>query len=246
MLPSLLFAIAIFVGTGQRSPTATIELAYGDARGDVAGWVLDAQAEIRRRWALPYEARRRVGHAAIAFTVDRSGQVTDTSVEIASEVPGFDDSAAGAIRAARLLPLPDDYPEERFTVTLVFWLRETPFDVFEGTRPLLETVSPVTDEEPIRVEPLFEEPGAAAADAPELGEPPAPAELESPPESEPAPFDLPEPRHIPERVFFTDGTSLEIHGLETRGELVILRRRDGRLQSVPRAFVDWERTRGEP
>jgi TonB family protein len=213
----LLFAIATSHGAEQRSPASTIEFAYGDAKGaDLTAWVLDTKAAVRKRWALPYEARRRVGHAALTLTVDRTGWVVDTGVEIASDIPGFDDSAIVAIRAAKLLPLPDDYPDERFALTLVFWFNEPPFDVFDGERTNLE----VAVAETLSATP--------------------------PPESQPSPEIAPEAPSrevsVPDRVYFTDGTSLPIDRYETRGDLVILQRRDGRLQSVPRAFVDWEKT----
>jgi TonB family protein len=226
MLTAVLLTIATAIAAGQRSPASKVELAYGDPRGaDLTAWVLDAKTEIRKRWALPYEARRRVGHTAVSLTVDRSGWVTDTKVEIASEIPGFDDSAIEAIRSARLLALPDDYPDEHFALTLVFWFNEPPFDVFEGTRRILDRAAPAASEE----EPLDTSPPV----------------LEIPAEPEPRKA-MPAPSGetgAPDRVFFTDGTSLEIESLETRGDLVILRRRNGHLQSVPKALIDWNKTR---
>jgi hypothetical protein len=49
---------------------------------------------------------------------------------VPSGVVGFDNIAVGAIRAADLLPLPADYPDETFDIVIVFWYNERPYDIF--------------------------------------------------------------------------------------------------------------------
>ena len=47
-----------------------------------------------------------------------------------SGVSGFDNIAVGAVRAADLLPLPSDYPDDKFDMIIVFWYNERPYDIF--------------------------------------------------------------------------------------------------------------------
>jgi outer membrane biosynthesis protein TonB len=62
--------------------------------------------------------------------VARDGTVLIIETLIRSGVPGFDNNAEGAIRGARLLPLPSDYPDETFDIVIVFWVNERPYDIF--------------------------------------------------------------------------------------------------------------------
>jgi hypothetical protein len=34
------------------------------------------------------------------------------------------------VRASQLLPLPADYPDDKFDIILVFWYNERPYDLF--------------------------------------------------------------------------------------------------------------------
>ena len=43
-------------------------------------------------------------------------------------------------------------------------------------------------------------------------------------------------------VTFADGTRLSVQGYELKGELVVMTTLDGKLQSVPRSYVDLEAT----
>ncbi len=60
----------------------------------------------------------------------RDGTITDMKLLIPSGTSGFDNAAVGALRASQLMPLPADYPDEKFDIILVFWYNERPYDVF--------------------------------------------------------------------------------------------------------------------
>ncbi|MDB4304193.1 TonB family protein, partial [Desulfosarcina sp.] len=59
-----------------------------------------------------------------------NGNVTELKVLIPSGTAGFDNAAVGALRAADLMPLPSDYPDDRFDIIIVFWYNERPYDLF--------------------------------------------------------------------------------------------------------------------
>ncbi len=89
--------------------------------------------EVKRTWlaVMPYAANVGFGgHTAVGFTVARDGSVIALETIVPSNVAGFDNNAVGAIRAARLLPLPSDYPDDRFDIVIVFWVNERPYDIF--------------------------------------------------------------------------------------------------------------------
>jgi len=107
-------------------------LYYNDKGANFVPWIRRMLAEVRRTWvaSMPLAANVYRGHTAVAFTVARNGNVIVMETVVASGVTGFDNNAEGAIRGARLLPLPPDYPDETFDIVIVFWVNERPYDIF--------------------------------------------------------------------------------------------------------------------
>jgi TonB family protein len=87
-------------------------------------------AEVRRNWFVPYSVAFNHGHVAVGISVARDGTVTELKVLFPSGISGFDNAAVGALRASQLLPLPADYPDDKFDIILVFWYNERPYDLF--------------------------------------------------------------------------------------------------------------------
>ena len=107
-------------------------LYYNDKGANFVPWIRRMLAEVRRTWiaSMPLAAGVYAGHTAVGFTVARDGTVIALETIVRSGVHGFDNNAEGAIRGARLLPLPSDYPDERFDIVIVFWVNERPYDIF--------------------------------------------------------------------------------------------------------------------
>jgi TonB family protein len=105
-------------------------LYYNDKGANFVPWIMRMINEVKRNWFEPYSVAFNRGHVAIGISVARDGTVTDLNVLIPSGVSGFDNAAVGAIRAALLLPLPADYPDDKFDIILVFWYNERPYDLF--------------------------------------------------------------------------------------------------------------------
>lgn len=107
-------------------------LYYNDKGANFVPWIRRMLKEVERTWraGMPWAANIYAGHVAVSFRVDRSGALLAYETIKPSGVPGFDNIAVGAIRAADLLPLPADYPDEQFEIILVFWYNERPYDIF--------------------------------------------------------------------------------------------------------------------
>jgi TonB family protein len=105
-------------------------LYYNDRGANFVPWLRRMLAEVRRNWFVPYSVAFTHGHVAVGISVARDGTVLDLRVLIPSGTSGFDNAAVGALRASRLLPLPADYPGDRFELILVFWYNERPYDLF--------------------------------------------------------------------------------------------------------------------
>ncbi len=105
-------------------------LYYNDKGANFVPWIRRMLAEVRRNWFLPYSVAFHHGHVAIGISVARDGTVTELKVLLPSGVAGFDNAAVGALRASILLPLPADYPDDKFDIILVFWYNERPYDLF--------------------------------------------------------------------------------------------------------------------
>ena len=108
-------------------------LYYNDKGANFVPWIHRMLAEVRRTWIASMPAAANVGyggHTAVRFIVARDGTVIALETVYRSGVPGFDNNAEGAIRGARLLRLPADYPDETFDIIIVFWVNERPYDIF--------------------------------------------------------------------------------------------------------------------
>ena len=105
-------------------------LYYNDKGANFVPWILRMLAEVRRNWFVPYSVAFNHGHVAVGISVARDGTVTELNVLIPSGVSGFDNAAVGAVRASILLPLPAEYPDDKFDIILVFWYNERPYDLF--------------------------------------------------------------------------------------------------------------------
>ena len=105
-------------------------LYYDDKGANFVPWIRRMLTEVRRNWLVPYTAAFQAGHVAVGVSVDRNGDIYTLEVVMSSGKPGFDNAAAGALRASDFLPLPSDYPDERFDFLLVFWYNERPYDIF--------------------------------------------------------------------------------------------------------------------
>ena len=107
-------------------------LYYNDKGANFVPWIAQMLAAVKRTWfaSMPYSAGFDHGHTAVGFTVARDGSVIAMETIYRSHVPGFDNNAEGAIRGARLLPLPPDYPDQTFDIVIVFWVNERPYDIF--------------------------------------------------------------------------------------------------------------------
>lgn len=105
-------------------------LYYNDKGANFVPWLRRMLAEVRRNWFVPYSVAFNHGHVAVGISVARDGSVTELKVLIPSGTSGFDNAAVGALRASQLLPLPADYPDEKFDIILVFWYNERPYDLF--------------------------------------------------------------------------------------------------------------------
>jgi TonB family protein len=105
-------------------------LYYNDKGANFVPWIRRMFAEVERNLLVPYSIAFNHGHVAVGISVARDGTVTDLKVLIPSGVSGFDNAAVGALRASILLPLPADYPDDKFDFILVFFYNERPYDVF--------------------------------------------------------------------------------------------------------------------
>jgi TonB family protein len=105
-------------------------LYYNDQGANFVPWLRRMLTEVKRNWIVPYAAAFEAGHVAVGVSVLRDGSIDNLKVLVPSGTPGFDNAALGALQASRLLPLPSDYPDQRFEFILVFWYNEQPYDIF--------------------------------------------------------------------------------------------------------------------
>lgn len=105
---------------------------YNDKGANFVPWIRRLLVEVERIWrsTMPYSVNFAHGHVAVGFTVDREGTITALDIFVPSGISGFDNAATGSVLAADLLPLPADYPDDRFDIILVFWYNERPYDLF--------------------------------------------------------------------------------------------------------------------
>jgi len=108
-------------------------LYYNDKGANFVPWLRRMLHEVKKNWlaGMPFAAYYENGHVAVGVSVNRDGSLADLKLMVGSAVAGFDNAAVGALRASQLLPLPADYPDQRFDFILVFWYNEQPYDLFQ-------------------------------------------------------------------------------------------------------------------
>lgn len=100
-------------GGGQpgEPPAPTIGEPSFDARGaDFSAWIAHFRNAVGLAWG-PHDPATAGSRIGIEFVVERDGRVSAARVRESSGTPSIDRSAASAVQNARLLPLPDAYPE---------------------------------------------------------------------------------------------------------------------------------------
>ncbi len=129
---AILLAALTFLGAEQQAVAGRDNtLYYNDKGANFVPWIGRMLEEVRRTWiaSMPLAAGVYAGHTAVRFIVARNGTVIALETIVHSDVSGFDNNAEGAIRGARLLPLPPDYPDDTFDIVIVFWVNERPYDI---------------------------------------------------------------------------------------------------------------------
>jgi hypothetical protein len=108
-------------------------LYYNPKGADFVPWITRMLHEVKKHWlaSMPFAAYYQKGHVAVGVAVNRDGSIAELKQIVSSRVAGFDNAAVGALRASRLLPLPADYPDQRFDFILVFWYNEQPYEIFQ-------------------------------------------------------------------------------------------------------------------
>jgi len=85
------------------------------------------RTQVYRNWLIPYAAMALHGHTVLRFTIHRDGAITDLTVLQPSEVEVFTKAAFHALQASNpTIPLPQEYPDERMVMTVVFYYNEQP------------------------------------------------------------------------------------------------------------------------
>jgi TonB family protein len=93
-------------------PASTVGEPSFDARGaDFAAWIAHFKNAVGLAWRPPDAAAAGPSRVGVEFVVERDGKVSAARVRESSGTPSIDRSAASAVQNARLLPLPDAYPE---------------------------------------------------------------------------------------------------------------------------------------
>jgi TonB family protein len=99
-----------------------------DSKGvDFGSWLRRFRAQVYRNWLIPYAAMALHGHTVIRFTIHKDGSITDLIVLQPSEIDAFTKAAFNAIKTSNpTVPLPQDYPDDRMVMTVIFYYNETP------------------------------------------------------------------------------------------------------------------------
>jgi len=99
-----------------------------DTKGvDFGSWLRRFRAQVYTNWMIPYAAMALHGHTVLRFTIHRDGTITDLMILQASTVDAFTKAAFNAIKASNpTVPLPQEYPDEKMVMTVVFYYNENP------------------------------------------------------------------------------------------------------------------------
>jgi TonB family protein len=108
---------------GQAGPTIQF-----DPRGVEFGpWIRRFTAQVKRNWAIPYDAMAHKGEVTVTFSVRKSGQIEDVSVTGPSRVEAFNKSSRQAIESSNpTYPLPAQYPADHAVFNVTFYYNTKP------------------------------------------------------------------------------------------------------------------------
>ena len=101
-----------------------------DTKGvDFGLWLRSFRSQVYKNWLIPFAAMSLHGHTVVRFTIHRDGAVTDLAILQPSAVDAFNRSAFNALKASNpTVPLPQEYPEEKMVMTVIFYYNESPPD----------------------------------------------------------------------------------------------------------------------
>jgi TonB family protein len=99
-----------------------------DTKGvDFGSWLRRFRAQVYSNWMIPYAAMALHGHTVLRFTIHRDGTITDLMILQPSTVDAFTKAAFNAIKASNpTVPLPQEYPDEKMVMTVIFYYNENP------------------------------------------------------------------------------------------------------------------------
>ena len=119
------------------------ERSYGpsfqfDTKGvDFGSWLRRFRTHVYSNWMIPYAAMTLHGHTRMRFTIHRDGSISDAMILQPSSVDAFTKAAFNAIKASNpTVPLPQEYPDEKMVMTVIFYYNETPGSVGAGLNTL--------------------------------------------------------------------------------------------------------------
>jgi len=99
-----------------------------DSKGvDFGSWLRRFRAQVYSNWMIPYAAMALHGHTVLRFTIHRDGAISDLMILQPSTVDAFTKAAYNAIKASNpTVPLPQEYPDDRMVMTVIFYYNENP------------------------------------------------------------------------------------------------------------------------
>jgi TonB family protein len=94
---------------------------------DFRSWLRRFRAQVYSNWMIPYAAMTLHGHTVQRFTVHKDGTITGVEILQPSAVDVFTKAAFNALSASNpTVPLPQEYPDEKMVMTVVFYYNENP------------------------------------------------------------------------------------------------------------------------
>jgi len=99
-----------------------------DTKGvDFGSWLRRFRAQVYSNWMIPYAAMALHGHTVLRFTIHRDGAISDLMILQPSTVDAFTKAAFNAIKASNpTVPLPQEYPDDKMVMTVIFYYNENP------------------------------------------------------------------------------------------------------------------------
>jgi TonB family protein len=115
-------------GQGEQGEGLPEGVVYGSEFGDVSleGGAFETPtylnilfAKIKNRWDNPYQSGDKIS-CIIYFTIERTGNIADATIEQSSGISAFDQSALRAVLSASPPPLPIEYSGTQLGIHLEF------------------------------------------------------------------------------------------------------------------------------